>query len=110
MTLLRSVIAISGAGSGIGQGVARHLASRGAYLSIADLNYEAVDAFARDVRAADGMCLAVRVDVRDTDAVDRWIQQTVDEYGWLDGAVNSAGVRTTFQLLHSVPLPIVPYH
>ncbi|KAI9878968.1 MAG: hypothetical protein M1830_010022 [Pleopsidium flavum] len=92
MPLSEAVIAIAGAGSGIGQGVAKHLADLGAHLSLADLNFESVENDAKSIRAAGGKCIAFQIDVRDTAAVNNWIQTTVDVFGSLNGAVNCAGV------------------
>jgi NAD(P)-dependent dehydrogenase (short-subunit alcohol dehydrogenase family) len=36
---------------------------------------------------------STHLDVRDSKAVDAWIEQTVKDHGRLDGAVNSAGVH-----------------
>ncbi|KAF2677437.1 short-chain dehydrogenase/reductase SDR, partial [Lentithecium fluviatile CBS 122367] len=87
-------VVVSGAASGIGRAVARHLAALGAQISLADINLEGVSAEAEQIRASGGICLAHRVDVRDRGEVDRWIRSTVDTLGHVDGAVNCAGVTS----------------
>ena len=91
-SLSGAVVAVMGAGSGIGKGVVTRLTGMGANLSLADMNGEAVRVQADAVRAGGGKCMAFEVDVRDTDAVNRWINESVKALGKLDGAVNSAGV------------------
>ena len=86
------VIAISGAGSGIGLSTAKHLALQGASLSLADLS---LTEFARKDTEYDnlwGKFMITKVDVRDSRAVNSWIKETVEHFGRLDGAVNCAGV------------------
>ncbi|KAL0937016.1 uncharacterized protein CTRU02_209232 [Colletotrichum truncatum] len=86
-------VAVTGAGSGIGLATAQLLASRGAKLSLADINEtslkEAVDSLADS-----SIHMYEVVDVRNGEAVDKWIQTTVQKFGRLDGAVNMAGVIT----------------
>lgn len=92
MSLSRLVVAISGAGSGIGQGTAQLFSRLGACLSLADLDYQSVKSQAESIQAGGGTCLAFRVDVKDTQAVTSWIKQTEKALGKLDGSVNCAGV------------------
>lgn len=91
--LAGKVVAISGAASGIGRGVAVLLAGKGAVLSLADVNFDSLQETAELVRASGCQCSLFPMDLRDVGSIDRWIQQTVDTFGKLDGAVNCAGVR-----------------
>lgn len=89
------VIALTGAASGIGLECARLLASRGATLSLADVQWEALQALQKDLEATfDGVqeVFAHKVDVRCHEQVDEWIAATVARFGRLDGAANLAGV------------------
>ncbi|KAL5435507.1 Cytochrome P450 monooxygenase orf9 [Paraphaeosphaeria minitans] len=92
MFLAGKCFAISGAASGIGQGVANHLATLGAHLSLGDIDLERVTAQAEKLRASGCTCIATRVDVRQRADIDDWIGSTVEALGRLDGAVNCAGV------------------
>lgn len=87
-----SVIAISGASSGIGLGVATHLAQLGARLSLADVNLTGLLGKDGEITDLFRNCTTTTVDVRDAHSVDRWIVHTVEHFGKLDGAVNCAGV------------------
>ena len=86
------VIAISGAGSGMGLSAARHLALQGASLSLADLNL--TNCTKRDSEKDNiwEKSTTTELDVRDSQAVNGWIEETVRHFGRLDGAVNCAGV------------------
>ncbi|KAE8161946.1 hypothetical protein BDV40DRAFT_312852 [Aspergillus tamarii] len=87
------VIAITGAASGMGLATAKLLASRGAIISLADINEAAVKEATESLTGSDKHMYTV-VDVRSSQSVDSWIKSTVDRLGKLDGAVNMAGVIT----------------
>lgn len=87
------VVAITGAGSGIGYATSLLLARQGAYLSIADVNPEALAEKAAEIeKVSTGKVFSTVVDVRKEDQVDSWIAKTVEKFGKLDGAINLAGV------------------
>lgn len=84
------VYAITGGSSGIGTSVAIALASFGAYVSFCGRNQERLDKIEAEVASLsaygkDGV-LSYKLDIVDEDAVDAWIQATVDKFGKLDGA------------------------
>ena len=60
---------ITGAGSGIGRAIALRLAAEGAHVYILDLNADASEAVAAEVRLAGGEASAVAVDVADPESV-----------------------------------------
>ncbi|KAJ5132050.1 hypothetical protein N7448_006208 [Penicillium atrosanguineum] len=85
------VIAITGAASGMGLATAKLIASRGAIVSLADINESAMKAATESLTGSDKHMYTV-VDVRHSHSVDAWIRSTVEKLGKLDGAVNMAGV------------------
>jgi len=87
-------ITITGAASGIGLATAKLLASRGAKLSLADVQKDALQLVAAEIAASGGTVMTTVVDVRDDDAVSVWISDTVEHFGKLDLAANLAGVVT----------------
>lgn len=87
------VIAITGAGSGIGLATARECAARGASLSLCDINQDALNNTVSEIKAKGVDVIGSRVDVSSSDAVDAWITETVNHFGKLDGAANIAGVE-----------------
>jgi NAD(P)-dependent dehydrogenase (short-subunit alcohol dehydrogenase family) len=87
------VIVLTGAASGIGLETALLFAKQGAYLSIADVNADALAEKAAEIeKVSTGKVLSTTVDVRKDDQVNAWIAKTVETFGKLDGAVNMAGV------------------
>ncbi|KPI44054.1 3-oxoacyl-[acyl-carrier-protein] FabG [Cyphellophora attinorum] len=92
-TLRGRVIAVTGAGSGMGAAFAALAAERGAVLSLADKDPAGLDrtmhSFPPDQRQRH---TATVVDVTKGVDVDRWIRDTVQQLGRLDCAANFAGV------------------
>lgn len=86
------VIAITGGASGIGLATAKLLSSRGATLSLADIQQGALDAAKKTIEESGGKVLTTVVDVTKGKDVNAWIENTVKEFGKLDGAANLAGV------------------
>lgn len=86
------VIAISGAAGGIGSATAARLASKGADLSLADMDAEALDQIADELRLKYKVnVISTKVDVSSSDQVNSWITSTIKHCSKLSGAVNLAG-------------------
>ncbi|KAF5540626.1 ARG81-like transcription factor [Fusarium napiforme] len=94
------VIAVTGAASGMGLATAKLLAERGATISLADINEEALKK-AKASLPGDKHIYQV-VDVSKSDSVDSWIKTTLDTFGELHGAVNMAGIIAE-------PVPLTDY-
>ena len=77
----------------MGLATAKLLASRGASISLADLNEDGLQIAIEELSTPDRH-IRTCVDVRSTQSVDAWIERTVKHFGRLDGAVNMAGVIT----------------
>jgi NAD(P)-dependent dehydrogenase (short-subunit alcohol dehydrogenase family) len=94
------VIAITGAASGIAYATAHYLATRGAKLSLADINGDALKTVAEEVASKHGVEVYHHVvDVTKRADVEAWITGTVQKFGRLDGAANLAGtIGTTIGL------------
>jgi NAD(P)-dependent dehydrogenase (short-subunit alcohol dehydrogenase family) len=86
------VIVITGAASGIGLETARVLASKGARLSLADVQEKLLQELETKLLKTGAQVITRVVDIRDRQAVEAWITATVDKFGKLDGAANLAGV------------------
>ena len=87
------VIALTGAGSGIGRALAQNLAEKGAVLALADKDAAGL----AETKALLGNRPAsiTTLDVTDTEALVGWIDGAVAEFGKLDGIINNAGLSVT---------------
>jgi len=86
------VAIITGGGSGIGQATALLLAQEGASVVVADLDAEAGEKAARQIRDGGGRAIAVATDVTRAKQVEALVQKTVADFGALDIMHNNAGV------------------
>jgi NAD(P)-dependent dehydrogenase (short-subunit alcohol dehydrogenase family) len=89
------VAVVTGAGTGIGHGVALVLAEHGADIVLAGRRPEPLEEAAREIEALGRRALAVPTDVTDLDQCRRLVDRTVAEFGHLDILVNNAGGSTT---------------
>ncbi len=87
------VVIVTGAGSGIGTGIAEVFAEAGAQVVIADVSKSRGEAVAADLQARYGKGLAIHTDVSRSADCRRLIERTVESYGHLDTLVNNAGVN-----------------
>ena len=84
---------VTGSAQGFGAGIAEYLASEGAAVVIADMNYDGARATAeRIAEEYKTPALAVSANVSDEDSVREMIERTVLTFGGLDVFVNNAGI------------------
>jgi NAD(P)-dependent dehydrogenase (short-subunit alcohol dehydrogenase family) len=91
-SLENKVIAITGAGSGIGRVTALECAKRGASLALSDRDEASLSRLLGELKEQGVTAITTVVDVTNSDQVDGWIKETVAHFGRLDGAANIAGV------------------
>ena len=85
------VAIVTGAGRGIGAGIATTFADAGADIVLASRTKEQLEAVAEQVRAAGRRALVIPCDVNENDAVEDLVAQTLAEFGRVDVVVNNAG-------------------
>jgi NAD(P)-dependent dehydrogenase (short-subunit alcohol dehydrogenase family) len=83
---------VTGAGQGVGTGIARALAARGATVAINDLDAGRAEQTAAAIRDAGGQAIPAVFNVCDYEDVARGIQRIEAQIGPLDVLVNNAGV------------------
>ncbi|WP_370333224.1 SDR family NAD(P)-dependent oxidoreductase [Mycolicibacterium hippocampi] len=87
------VAVITGAGAGIGAGLARHASALGMTVVLADVDGAAVSALSDELTAAGGHAVPTVCDVRDADAVAELADRIYREIGPVRLLVNNAGVE-----------------
>ena len=105
MTALEGkVFAITGAASGIGLATAHLLASRGATLALADIRQDPLDAARLDIedRNTTVEIFSRVVDIVKADEVASWLDETIEQFGKIDGAANLAGVEGRNMLVKTI--------
>ena len=98
MKLQGKVAIVTGAASGIGKAIAQRYAVEGATVVIADMNSDAANAAAADIKSAGGDALGVAMDVTSEDAVNAGVAATVAAYGRVDILVSNAGIQIVHPL------------
>jgi 3-oxoacyl-[acyl-carrier protein] reductase len=83
-------VVVTGAGGGVGRGIALACATHGANVVIAARRTETGDPVAAEIRARGGNAVSIRCDVAVDDDVARAVQTAVDEFGGLDTMVHNA--------------------
>lgn len=87
------IAVITGAGAGIGEGLARHASSLGMTVVLADIDADAAGALADELTAAGGHAVPIVCDVRDPEAVAELAKRTYSDLGPVRLLVNNAGVE-----------------
>lgn len=85
-------VVITGAGSGIGQGIAQLFADVGGKVVVADINAEAALSVAEAIRGSGGQAVAVTADVSREASVAAMFDQAIAAFGGLDVLVNNAAI------------------
>jgi NAD(P)-dependent dehydrogenase (short-subunit alcohol dehydrogenase family) len=95
------VVAVTGAGRGIGRAVALACAAEGAAVVVNDYGVsidgnepssEVADAVVREIESAGGTAVAIADDISTMAAGERIVQTALDRFGRIDGAVCVAGI------------------
>jgi 3-oxoacyl-[acyl-carrier protein] reductase len=92
MRLEEKVAIVTGASKGIGKGIALRYAREGAKVVVASRSTDLLSTVVEEIKASGGEALALPVDVRSAQSVQRAVDDTVGAYGRLDVMVNNAGI------------------
>lgn len=82
---------VTGAGSGIGRGIAVEMANAGAHIVLAELKPESAEETASMVREMGRKAVVVETDVTDGDSVESMMGAALKEFGGADILVNNVG-------------------
>jgi NADP-dependent 3-hydroxy acid dehydrogenase YdfG len=98
------VIAIAGAGGGLGPVVAARLSEAGATLAGTDMNQDRLDAIASDLGLSEERWDSRVVDLLDEDAARQWCSALTERFGHVDALLHLVGGWRGGQPLHEAPL------
>lgn len=85
---------VTGANSGIGEGIALAMGGAGANVAVNYVvNPESAQAVAQKIVDAGGQAVAVHADVSKEDPVKRMFQETIERFGTVDILVSNAGIQ-----------------
>ena len=83
---------VTGAGKGIGEAIARCLASAGATVVVADIRVDLAESTARSIAGSGGRSVGLEVDVTSPESQDRLFERVTSEFDRLDILVNNAAI------------------
>lgn len=88
------VAVVTGAGAGIGAGLARRAGALGMTVVVSDINLQAAEGTVEEIRAAGGQAEAIRIDVSQPEELDRLAETVFDRHGDVRLLINNAGIET----------------
>ncbi len=91
-SLKDKIALVTGASQGIGRDTAMAMAEVGAKVAVAARNEEKLWALVKDIAAAGGTALVVKMDVADAEQVKAGFKQVIEKFGRLDILVNNAAI------------------
>ncbi|NOR67184.1 MAG: glucose 1-dehydrogenase [Woeseiaceae bacterium] len=83
---------VTGASSGIGNGVARGLAQAGAAVVVAARRRDKLEKLVKEIEQDGGLAMAASLDVTDNNSINTALNQAQEKFGVIDIVVNNAGV------------------
>jgi len=86
------VALITGAGQGVGRGIAHILAAEGVKVAVNDLFQEKADKVALEIKEKGGIAIGIQADITDLEQVKAMVSRIVAELGPVNILVNNAGV------------------
>ncbi|MDB5583547.1 MAG: short-chain dehydrogenase/reductase [Bradyrhizobium sp.] len=85
------VAIVTGAGRGVGEGIATVLAEAGATVICSARRQNEIDDTVAAIKAAGGKAVAIAADVMKKADLDALVEQTIERFGRIDAVINNAG-------------------
>lgn len=101
MSFLDKTVIVTGAGNGIGRGIAYLYAEKGANVVLADIDEKGGAEAAAMIKENGGKALFVKTDVREEQDISRLMEAAYEMYGQIDILINNAGIsvfKSPYQL------------
>ena len=102
MKLEGKVVALTGAGSGIGRELASQLAQRGAVLALSDQRLDTLEETVDGLRSAGALVSCQQTDVSQPEQMTRWAEAIVNEHGGVDIFISNAGIALPWRAFEDV--------
>jgi len=83
---------VTGAGSGIGEAIAKKLAQEGCYLVATDINETSLNRVVNEIQSLGYNAIGVKADVASKAEVELLVSTAIQKYGKIDLLVNNAGI------------------
>ncbi|MBK0002881.1 acetoin reductase [Erwinia sp. S43] len=99
MSINGKVVLVTGAGQGIGRGIALRLARDGADIALVDLNDDKIKLVAEEVKALGRRAITIKADISVREEVFAAVNEAEKQLGGFDVIVNNAGISQTKNLL-----------
>jgi 3-oxoacyl-[acyl-carrier protein] reductase len=99
MNLQNQVIVITGAAQGLGKAMAEEFAKQGAHIALLDMQAEAIEAAAADIKKFGVKASGYAVNVTDEKQVEETFARVAADFGQINGLINSAGIMRDGMLL-----------
>lgn len=90
--LTGKVVIVTGAGRGLGEGIATLLAQEGARIAVVDVNDSEGKRVVEIINACSGTSAFFHCDVSDHSSVKRMVNAVMDEFGRIDCLISNAGI------------------
>jgi 2-hydroxycyclohexanecarboxyl-CoA dehydrogenase len=97
------VIIVTGGAGGIGGATCRRFAQEGGKVAVFDMNIQAAQKVADEIKASGGTAAAFKCDITDRTAVDAAVTATISQLGPIDVLVNNAGWDVFKPFVKTVP-------
>lgn len=92
MNFESKVVIVTGAGKGIGEGIAKAFASAKARVVLSDIDIESCERVVSEIKSSGGEAIAIKCDVSKKIEVDQLLAKTLESFQKIDVLVNNAGI------------------
>lgn len=90
------VAIVTGAGSGMGEAIAKLYARQQIKVVVADLNQDAIDRVVSQIKEITPCVMGVRTDVTRQEELRNLVDRTIETFGTVDILINNAGIMDNF--------------
>ncbi|MBU0721909.1 SDR family oxidoreductase [Patescibacteria group bacterium] len=98
MRLQNKIAIITGAGSGIGKGIALAFIKEGAKVVVADWSEQSGKETVEQIQKINGESIFVKTDVSKTNDVEQLVKSCLKKFGRVDILINNAGIYKAYNL------------